>query len=147
MGEGYRKLLLALGINTVIMYFVMFTMIAELSHMRHNLNFIYMAVMMAAPMAIVMLIIMRGMFDNRKLNLVLFVTFGLLLLGSYAFMREQTAVGDTQFLRSMIPHHSGAILMCGEARITDPEIQQLCRDIVDSQRREIGQMEAILDRM
>ena len=70
------------------------------------------------------------------------VVFGV----SYYGMRTQWAVGDEQFLKSMIPHNSGAILMCQEASITDPDIQSLCREIIDSQRREIAQMEAILDR-
>jgi uncharacterized protein (DUF305 family) len=61
-------------------------------------------------------------------------------------MRTQAAVGDRQFLRSMIPHHSGAILMCEQASLTDPEITALCRDIVESQRAEIAKMQALLAR-
>ncbi len=55
----------------------------------------------------------------------------------------QAGIGDKEFLRSMIPHHSGAILMCEQATLTDPEIKALCRGIVDGQRQEIAQMEAI----
>ena len=58
-----------------------------------------------------------------------------------------TTIGDTAFLRSMIPHHSGAILMCREASIHDPEIKTLCGEIVEGQRREIDQMKAILSRL
>ena len=61
-------------------------------------------------------------------------------------MRTQAGIGDGEFLRSMIPHHSGAILMCREARLTDPEIIALCNGIVRSQAAEIAQMEAILQR-
>jgi len=61
-------------------------------------------------------------------------------------MRTQAAVGDKGFLRSMIPHHSGAILMCEQAKLTDPEIVALCTGIVRSQAQEIAQMEAILKR-
>jgi uncharacterized protein (DUF305 family) len=61
-------------------------------------------------------------------------------------MRTQTPVGDVQFLRSMIPHHSSAIVMCEHARITDPEIETLCGEIVEAQEREIAQMQAMLDR-
>lgn len=57
-----------------------------------------------------------------------------------------TPVGNEQFLRSMIPHHSSAILMCDEARITDPEITRLCEQIVRTQREEIAQMRAIMTR-
>ena len=65
---------------------------------------------------------------------------------SYPAMRTQAGVGDRQFLRSMIPHHSGAILMCEQASLTDPEIVALCRDIVESQQAEIATMQALLAR-
>ncbi|WP_247784711.1 MULTISPECIES: DUF305 domain-containing protein [Bradyrhizobium] len=47
----------------------------------------------------------------------------------------------------MIPHHSGAILMCQQAKLTDPEIVRLCGEIERSQRQEIDQMKAILRRI
>jgi uncharacterized protein (DUF305 family) len=46
----------------------------------------------------------------------------------------------------MIPHHSGAILMCREAKLQDPEILRLCGEIIESQRREIAEMNRILER-
>ena len=58
----------------------------------------------------------------------------------------QGAVGNEQFLRSMIPHHSGAILMCEQASLTDPEIIALCAQIIPSQSQEIQQMQEILER-
>jgi uncharacterized protein (DUF305 family) len=61
-------------------------------------------------------------------------------------IREQTGIGDRQFLRSMIPHHASAILMCEEAPIVDPDIRLLCRGIVTSQQSEITQMKALLAR-
>ena len=51
---------------------------------------------------------------------------------------------DTAFLRSMIPHHSGAILMCQEASVSNPELVQLCGNIIKSQREEIDQMKRML---
>ena len=56
-------------------------------------------------------------------------------------------MSDEQFLRSMIPHHSAAILMCEEASVRDPRIHELCRGIVSSQSAEIAQMEEILQGM
>ncbi|MGD9635879.1 MAG: DUF305 domain-containing protein [Pirellulales bacterium] len=61
-------------------------------------------------------------------------------------MRTQAAVGNEQFLRAMIPHHSGAILMCGQASITDPEIVRLCEGIKRSQQQEIDQMKTMMER-
>ena len=60
-------------------------------------------------------------------------------------IRQQVAVSDRQFLRSMIPHHAGAILMCKQNRLNDPDLQQLCRGIVTSQQSEIDLMKAKLE--
>ena len=141
----YGRLMVELAIDFVIMYLVMFTMIRSLDHFYNNLNNVWMTLMMVTPMALVMLAAMRSMFPSRKLNLL--VVAGALVVFAVSFygMRTQAAVGDEQFLRSMIPHHSGAILMCQEASITNPEIDALCSEIVASQRREIEQMEALLE--
>ena len=142
----YGRLMLELAIDFVIMYLVMFTMIRSLDHFHNNLNNVWMTLMMVTPMALVMLAAMRSMFPSRKRNL-LVIAGALIIFGvSFYGMRTQLAVGDEQFLRSMIPHHSGAILMCQEASITNPEIQALCGEIIESQRREIEQMTAILER-
>ena len=61
--------------------------------------------------------------------------------------RNEVGVGDEGFLTSMIPHHSRAILVCQEATITDPEIEQLCSEIVEAQEREIAQMKAQIGMM
>jgi uncharacterized protein (DUF305 family) len=68
-----------------------------------------------------------------------------IILGmSWFAIRNQWGIGDSQFLRSMIPHHSGAILMCEQSSIEDPEITRLCTAIVASQQKEIDQMRAKL---
>ena len=66
--------------------------------------------------------------------------------GSFGLIRTQTTIGDTAFLRSMIPHHSGAILMCKQASLKDAEIRELCRGIIAGQAAEIEQMKSILAR-
>ena len=143
----YRKLALALFINAVIMYLVMYVMIDRLESFYLNLNNVYMTIMMVAPMLIVMLLLMRSMYPNQRLNIGLIATAALLLVASFFLIRQQWPVDDVQFLRSMIPHHSGAILMCDQAQITDPEIKTLCGQIIESQQSEIDQMRSILDRL
>ena len=76
----------------------------------------------------------------------LYVLFAVLFIGAFVATRFQTLVGDKQFLRSMIPHHSGAILMCREAEISDAEIAGLYENIIKSQREEIAQMKKLLSR-
>ena len=145
-GGAYRRLAIELAIDFVIMYFVMYTMIATAGHLYLNFNNVYMTLMMVAPMAVVMLLSMRSMFPSVARNRVIIGGAVLVFALSYIAMRQQTAVGDRQFLRSMIPHHSGAILMCEEASLTEPEIVDLCKEIVQSQKQEIAKMQALLAR-
>lgn len=142
----YARLGIELAIDFVIMYLVMYTMIRSLDHFYLNINNVWMTLMMVTPMALVMLVAMRSMFPSRKGNLLLVAGALIVFAVSFWGMRTQAAVGDEQFLKSMIPHHSGAILMCQEATITDPEIQALCREIVVAQREEIAQMELLLEK-
>jgi uncharacterized protein (DUF305 family) len=146
MGSGYKKLAVALTVNAVLMFFITFANLADASHFHPSLNRVYMALMMTAPMGIVMLLVMRSMFENARLNVVLFALFAVMFGATFLLVRTQTPVGDRQFLRSMIPHHSSAILMCDRADLTDAEIARLCDEIIESQREEIAQMEGILAR-
>lgn len=143
----YKKFALTLSINAVLMFFITYAMIDTIDHFYANINRGYMALMMVAPMAMVMLFVMRGMYQNAKLNAILYVVFAGMFIVSFALARSQTPVDNTQFLRSMIPHHSSAILMCEQSSITDPEIIELCGEIVQTQKDEIAQMKAILERL
>jgi uncharacterized protein (DUF305 family) len=146
MKSSYRSLALQTVISGVIMYLVMFVMIDRLSSFYNNLNMFYMTLMMVAPMVVLMILAMRDMFPSKRLNAVLLIGSALAFFGSFALIRTQTTIDDTAFLRSMIPHHSGAILMCEQASLTDPTLLSLCDEIIKSQREEIAQMEAMLAR-
>ena len=136
---------MALGL--LVMYVVMFSMIDGLHDFRNNLNMFYMAVTMWAPMGIFMLATMPGMFPRKALNIALHGLFIALTIASFAATRSQTLIHDRQFIDSMIPHHSGAILMCREAALSDPELVALCEEIIEAQRSEIEQMEQIQERL
>lgn len=145
--RNYMMLALNLAVSLAIMYFVMFAMINSLGEFIQNINFLYMALMMWAPMGSLMLLMMGGMYPNKSLNLALHAIFALVFILSFIGIRQQGLVGDKQFLRSMIPHHSGAILMCREAKLADPELRELCQaNIIPSQRKEVEQMKEILKR-
>jgi uncharacterized protein (DUF305 family) len=131
-------------VSAVIMYFVMFTMIWSLGDLFHNLNTFYMTLMMVTPMGVMMLAMMGSMYRNARLNAALYVGFVMVFALSFYAMRDQSLIGDRQFLRSMIPHHSGAVLMCREAASEDAEIRALCAGIVESQSREIELMKRML---
>ncbi|WP_171003787.1 DUF305 domain-containing protein [Sphingopyxis sp. L1A2A] len=128
------------------MYLVMFVMIDRLSSFYNNLNMAYMTLMMVAPMVVLMIIAMPDMFPDKRRNILLLGGAALAFFGSFGLIRTQTTIGDQAFLRSMIPHHSGAVLMCEQARLSDPEVLELCRGIIAGQKAEIDQMKRILDR-
>ena len=102
---------------------------------------------MVAPMAIIELLLMRAMYPNRAANMAMIASSALALVLFWFGIRDQAAISDDQFLKSMIPHHAGAILMCQHASISDPEIKKLCGGIVSSQQSEIDQMKRIMNRL
>lgn len=143
---AYGSLTLQTVISGVIMYLVMFVMIDRTSSFYHNLNMVYMTLMMVAPMVVLMVLAMRHMFPSKAFNAALIVGSLIAFFGGFALIRTQTTIGDTQFARAMIPHHSGAILMCEQAKLSDPELLELCTNIIKSQREEIGQLKTWLAR-
>lgn len=147
MKNAYMSLAVQTIVSGVIMYFVMFVMIDNLGSFYNNLNMFYMTLMMVAPMVVAMILAMRHMFPSKGANTALLAASIIIFFGSFALIRTQTTIGDRAFLRSMIPHHSGAILMCQEASISDPQVKRLCGEIVKSQREEISEMKGILGRM
>ena len=142
----WLRLAIMTAVGFVAMYLLMFTMIDSGGDFYQNLNMAYMAGSMAAAMVVIELIVMSVMYKNAKLRNILIGVSAVLLVVTVLFTRYQTAIYDEGFLRSMIPHHSGAILMCENPRLEDPEILQLCREIIESQKREIDQMNRILER-
>ena len=94
-----------------------------------------------------MLVFMRDMFQSMPRNLLVIGLAVLFFAVGWFGMRTQLGVDDAQLVRSMIPHHSGAILMCREAKLSNPEIKKLCDDIIQAQEKEIGQMKRALERL
>lgn len=147
MKNAYANLAAQTAASFAIMYVVMFSMIDGLGSFYNNLNMLYMTLMMVAPMVVIMVLAMRHMFMKPAANTAIILASVVIFFASFAAIRTQTTIGDRAFLRSMIPHHSGAILMCEQAKLTDAENVALCAGIVRSQREEIAQMKRILDRL
>ncbi len=143
--KPYRRLLKALAISYAVMFAVMFSRVDSLAHVYPSLNQVYMTGLMVAPMSIIMLAVMRPMYPNRPLNTLLLLGGAGLTVLFLLLVRTQAGVGNRQFLQSMISHHSAAIYVCREASITDARVAELCRQIIESQEREIRQMKALLN--
>jgi hypothetical protein len=145
--KPYKLLALAVGLHFVVMFALTYAGVNTWDEIFLNLNRFYMAVLMVASMVIVMVLVMWRMFEHRRTNIAIVATAAVVFVASFGMLRAETFVGNRQFLRSMIPHHSIAIHTCENANISDPEIKDLCSAIIDSQRREIAQMRKILDRL
>jgi len=133
------------ALSFLSMYILMYAMVDVFANVYPSFNQFYMAGLMTMPMVIIELAVMWSMYGNKTLNIIIIAVSVILLIAFFLFIRGQTAIGDTQFLKSMIPHHAGAILMCEQASIQDPDIQELCRGIVSGQQSEIDLMKAKLD--
>jgi hypothetical protein len=144
-GEShYGRLLLMILLSFISMYVLMYAMVNSFANVYMSVNQVYMAGVMAAPMGAIELALMGGMYDDKRLNRLIVAGSLVALAVFWTLIRQQTMVADTQFLRSMIPHHAGAILMCEEAPVQDPEVRALCKQIISSQQTEIDQMKAKL---
>ena len=140
----YGRLATMAVLSFVSMYVLMYAMVDTLANVYVNLNQLYMAGVMTAPMVLIELALMGAMYGDRKRNVVIAAVAVVALGVFWLSIRGQLAITDRQFLRSMIPHHAGAILMCETAPIRDPEIKELCTAIVSSQQSEIDRMKAKL---
>jgi uncharacterized protein (DUF305 family) len=122
-------------------------MVNTIGNVYNNFNQFYMAGLMTAPMVVIELAVMSAMYKDKRRNTLIIAASIILGIIFFIFIRQQTAISDKQFLRSMIPHHAGAILMCEHASVQDAEIQELCQNIIASQQAEIDQMKAILSKL
>jgi hypothetical protein len=143
--QHYRHLIVMAAPSLVSMYFLMYAMVDTPANVYGNLNQLFMAGLMTAPMILIELFVMRGMYQNRRRNALIAAISVAIGVAMFAFIRQQAAIADEQFLRSMIPHHSGAILMCERAKLRDQQLRELCESIITSQQEEIALMAAMLD--
>lgn len=145
-GGHYVRLLVMVGLSFLAMYALMYAMVDRFGNVYGSINQAWMAGLMAAPMLVIELLVMGRMYPDKKRNAVLAVGGVVAMIAFWVLIRQQTAVTERQFLRSMIPHHAGAILMCEERKGRDGvDVQALCAEILASQRDEIQRMKVLLD--
>jgi uncharacterized protein (DUF305 family) len=146
-GTAYQKFGVTMAISFIIMYGIMFLNVSETNHIYLSLTRMYMTLLMISTMAIVMLLMMGKMYTNKKINSFIIIVSVLVFGLVFTALRTQTPVGDEQYMKAMIPHHSSAIMTSENANIQDPELRKLADDIIKAQKKEIAQMKAILDRL
>ena len=144
--KPYQGLTFMVIISFISMYILMYSMVNAFGNVYSSFNQIYMAGLMTAPMVLIELVLMGPMYPDKKLNTGIMIGSVVTLVMFFTLIRQQVAISDNQFLRSMIPHHAGAILMCEKSSIVDPEIKELCRTIVSGQQNEIDLMKRKLSK-
>lgn len=130
--------------STVVMLILMYSNTYAWEHVFFSETRTYMAIMMGATMAVIMLAYMLGMYSNRGLNIAIFagaiIVFGLTLW----LMRSQVTVSGPSYMRAMIPHHSIAVMTSERAQIEDPRVRKMADGIIAAQRREIAEMRYLI---
>lgn len=127
------------------MYALTYVNSMEPAHVRWSETRVYMTLLMGAVMALIMLTYMLGMYGNWKWNAAI-LGVSVVLIGAALFLvRSQSTVQDESFMRAMIPHHSIAILTSERSKTADVRVCELQVEIIEAQRREIAEMEWLLE--
>lgn len=145
MRGSYGRFLAMIGASTVVMFGLMYLNTYAIDHVEWSETRAYMALVMGAAMAVVMLAFMRGMYRDRRYNLAILGGAAVVFAGALWLVRSQRTVDDVAYMRAMIPHHSIAILTSERAHIEDPRVRKLADGIIATQRREIAEMQALID--
>lgn len=140
----YARFALMIAASTLVMFGLMHLNTYRPDHATFSQTRAWMALVIGAAMALVMLAFMLHMYDRAEANIAIVVAAVVVFGGSLWLVRSQATVDDVSWMKAMIPHHSIAILTSERARITDPRVRKLADGIVEAQRREIGEMKALI---
>jgi uncharacterized protein (DUF305 family) len=141
---SYARFSLMIAVSTVVMFGLMYLNTYEFSHIHFSQTRMWMALLMGAAMAAIMLAFMFGMYRNRVANVAILVGATVVFAASLWLVRSQATVDDIAYMRAMIPHHSIAVLTSTRADITDPRVRELADGIVATQIEEIAEMERLI---
>ncbi|KCZ61371.1 DUF305 domain-containing protein [Hyphomonas atlantica] len=143
--SAYWKFGAMIATSTAVMLLLMYFNTFTWAHLTWSETRFYMAFVMGAAMAIIMLSFMLGMYKDRRINLGIYVGASLMFVVALWLVRSQSTVEDRSWMSAMIPHHSIAILTSERADISDPRVRELADDIIKAQRREIKEMKWLID--
>lgn len=129
---------------TIIMLGLMYLNTYQLDHVTFSETRTYMAIVMGATMAVVMLAFMLDMYSKKGVNMAILVGSIVVFSGALWLVRSQQTVDDVSYMKAMIPHHSIAILTSERAQISDPRVRELADSIIETQREEIAEMKALI---
>lgn len=140
----YKRFAAMVLVSTVLMFVLMYFNTLEFDHVFFSQTRFYMALVMGAAMAATMLAFMSHMLADHRMNQAIWGASALVFAVALWLVRSQATVGDTSYMRAMIPHHSIAIMTSQRAQISDPRVRKLADGIIESQREEIQRMKSLL---
>jgi hypothetical protein len=142
--RAYLRFGAMIATATIVMYVLTYTNVFTLEHIRFSEERVYMVILMGSAMAIIMLGYMQGMYEDTRVNLGIVVVALIVGAGAFLLSQSQLLVGDVNYMRGMIPHHSIAILTSERAGIEDVRVRELADEIIEAQRREIAEMDWLI---
>ena len=145
MHMSYWRFAAMIATSTTLMFGVMYLNTFALEHVLWSETRFWMAFVMGAVMAVVMLSFMLNMYKNKVINIAIFVGSVLIFALALWLVRSQSTIGDVEYMKAMVPHHSIAIMTSERAQINDPRVRKLADEIIESQRREIAEMKYLIE--
>ena len=145
MQMSYGRFAAMIATSTVVMFGLMYLNTEAVEHIFWSQTRAWMALLMGATMAVIMLAFMLAMYPRKALNAAIFAGAIALFALSLWLVRSQATVDDVSYMKAMIPHHSIAILTSGRAQISDPRVRKLADEIIEDQQREIAEMKYLVE--
>jgi Na+/proline symporter len=144
---SYARFAAMIATSTAVMFGLMYLNTYALDHVLFSQTRMWMAFVMGAVMAVIMLGFMWSMYKNRSFNIAILAGAVVVFAGALWLVRSQETVDDVSYMKAMIPHHSIAIMTSERAHIRDPEVRKLADRIIDAQVREIAEMKLHIARL
>ncbi len=141
---SYRRFGAMIATSTIVMFVLMYLNTYVLDHVWFSQTRMWMALVMGASISVLMLLFMRSMYGNARANIAIVCGSLLVFAGALWLVRSQETVDDVSYMKAMIPHHSIAVLTSSRAQIHDPRVRKLADGIVETQLREIAEMERLI---
>ena len=141
---SYKRFAAMIAVSTITMFGLMYLNTYALDHVWFSQTRAWMALLMGATMAVIMLALMMKMYPNKRANITIVLCSLIVFAGSLWLVRSQDTVSDVAYMKAMIPHHSIAIMTSTRAHIHDPRVRRLADGIIEAQVREIAEMEKLI---
>ena len=144
--NNYLKFFAMIGTSMVAMFFLMYTHSYQIiDHFWYSETRFFMTLIMGGSMVIIMLLYMLNMYKERNKNIMILSLGVLLIAGGIWLVRSQITVTGVDYMEGMIPHHSIAILTSERSKIKDVRVRKLADEIIKAQRREIMEMQWLIN--